>query len=78
MITIVSLIRFLDAYTIDMELNKCKFQNSYPSFFSNMLLVHIGIVSKRQLQCAPRTYILSINEFFTINFSQTYIIVSVK
>ena len=26
-----------------MELNKCKFQSSYPYFFSNMLLVYIRI-----------------------------------
>ena len=34
-----------------------------------MLLVHIGIASKRQFQCAPATYVHSINEF--IGFSQT-------
>ena len=31
-----------------------------------MLLVHLGIASKRQFQCAPTTYDHSINEFFTI------------
>ena len=34
--------------------------------FSNiMLLVHIGIASLRQFQCAPTTYVNSINECFS-------------
>ena len=30
-----------------------------------MLLVHIGIVSQSQFQCAPTTYVHSINECFS-------------
>ena len=38
-----------------------------------MLLVHIGIASLRQFQCAPTTYVNSIIECFHNNlFSQTY------
>ena len=38
-----------------------------------MLLVHIGIASQRQFQCAPTTYVHSINECFhhKTGFSQT-------
>ena len=57
---------------MDMILDKCIFQNSLFCFQLDMLLVHIGIASYRQFQCAPTTYVLSMNECFTINaFSQT-------
>ena len=33
-----------------------------------MLLVHIGIASMRQLQCAPTAYVNSLNQCFNHNF----------
>ena len=38
-----------------------------------MLLVHIGIASLRQFQCAPTTYVNSINECFSPQISQLHL-----
>ena len=39
-----------------------------------MLLVHIGIASLRQFQCAPTTYVNAIHRFlFTINFFHKFL-----
>ena len=58
--------------------DKCIFQISFINFQKHMLLVHIGIASMRQFQCAPTTYAHSINDdfhhiqFFS-NFSTTFL-----
>ena len=48
---------------MDMELNKCKFQNSYcPYVFSYvMLLVHIGMPHRGNFIVYLQHYIISIN-----------------
>ena len=55
--------------TMNMILGKYTFPNSFlPYFQYHMLQVHIRIASMRQFQCVPTIYVISINEFFTINF----------